>query len=481
MLLRRLAPLAVSLCLVSCASRSAIAIPTPPVPAVDTAALTVAGCYRCLEEAFNAAAAGGDARTAFEVALLLTLRSKELGLPPERWLAAARERLPEGTGWAAYLETVTLFPRAELSADRSVLQEESIANRRPREAYDALRAELKSGAGSPLVRAYLDLSIACRPDAIRNDFQAVRDGAVAAVIAEQGTSTPLLQYMLGQCGGEAADQLLAVRAGEPRFVDVELELGRRELQKRPRPDIPEAFRRFGLAIDAFPDSPVAHGVLARLHERREQWTEAVARWDTVLTLVPGHGDALLGRTIALSQLLQHEEAVAAATHVIDVAPSHRADAYYWRAWNQFRLARYDVARVDADAAKALAINAPLFLLSGMIEWELKRPESAEKEFLETLVVDLGYCEAASYLGGVRLELRKWPESLAAFQQARQCYDLSIQLRRQLIASLSTTPAEEQANAFEIGGHQRAVATAERRHGEALQNIAALQKFLSGTR
>jgi tetratricopeptide (TPR) repeat protein len=173
--------------------------------------------------------------------------------------------------------------------------------------------------------------------------------------------------------------------------------------------------------------------------------------------------------------------VVAATRVLDTAPTHRADAFYWRAWNQFRLTRYEQARDDADGAKALSVNAPLFLLSGMIEWEMKRPETAEAEFLETLVVDLGMCEAASYLGGVRLELRKWPESLAAFQQAQRCYELALTLRRQLIVSLSATPEDVAANAWDIASHERANAVATRRHEEAAQNIAALQKFLAGTR
>lgn len=114
----------------------------------------------------------------------------------------------------------------------------------------------------------------------------------------------------------------------------------------------------------------------------------------------------------------------------------------------------------------------------MIEWSLKRPESAEKEFQEALVMDFGQCEAASYLGGVRLELRKWPESLAAFKQAQQCYDLSLALRRQAIVALSVTPEEAAANAWQISVHQRALASAERRRGEAVQNVAAIEKFLA---
>jgi hypothetical protein len=79
-----------SLLLVSCATRP-VSRParTLPIPPVDVQTLVHRGCYRCLESAFVAAASTGNPEQAFEVALLLASRSKELGLPPEPWLAHA--------------------------------------------------------------------------------------------------------------------------------------------------------------------------------------------------------------------------------------------------------------------------------------------------------------------------------------------------------------------------------------------------------
>ena len=90
------------------------------------------------------------------------------------------------------------------------------------------------------------------------------------------------------------------------------------------------------------------------------------------------------------------------------------------------------ARADADRARTLIANASMFVLSGMIDWRLRRLETAEDEFQRALTMDFGQCEAAHYMGIVRAGRSRLPEATAALVQARQCYDLSITLRRTAI-------------------------------------------------
>jgi hypothetical protein len=59
------------------------------------------------------------------------------------------------------------------------------------------------------------------------------------------------------------------------------------------------------------------------------------------------------------------------------------------------------ARADADRARSLIANASMFVLSGMIDWRLRRLETAEEEFQRALTMDFGQCEAAHYMGIVR--------------------------------------------------------------------------------
>jgi hypothetical protein len=175
---------------------------------------------------------------------------------------------------------------------------------------------------------------------------------------------------------------------------------------------------------------------------------------------------------------QHEDAIRAATRMIDLGSWLLGQAFYWRAWNEYNLDRIEPARADADRAKMLTVSAPTFVLSGMIEWREKRLESAEREFQEALMMDFGQCEAASFLGGVRAELRHWPESLDAFRHAQRCFELSIVTRRKAIADLSVTAESATAIARQIASHERAISDAEKRREEAGRNAASIEKLLT---
>jgi hypothetical protein len=79
----------------ACAARAPAAV-TAPDPATraraNVDALIQRGCYHCLEEAYAAA----SDPAAFETALLLAARLKELGLPYQPWLERARAVMPAG-------------------------------------------------------------------------------------------------------------------------------------------------------------------------------------------------------------------------------------------------------------------------------------------------------------------------------------------------------------------------------------------------
>jgi len=408
----------------------------------------------------------------YETAVLLAARSKELGLDWRPWVARAQEALPPGSGWTIYIDVVQGLQDDPLSGDRDVLLTVEFERRRPIDVYDRWRAALATAPGSPWVSAYLDLALACRP---RQNLG--RGEAIAAVLARLG-DVPLLQYRVALCGGEAAPaRLAAVLDADAAFADAHLDLGRFMLQNRVQPDYEEALRHLQAARAAFPASPVMPSLIAELHRSREEWPEALEMFNAVLALVPTHRDALLGRTISLSHLLRYEEASAAATRLVDLGNWFIGQAYYWRAWNGFQLKKIPEARADADEAKALTLNGPTFVLSGLIEWVQKHLDVAEGEFQQALDMDYGQCDAAFYLGGVRIEKRNWSESLAAYQHAQQCFELAVAVRSEAVAKLSATEASAAANAPEIASHQRAIADSQKRVGESAQNVAAIQRFL----
>jgi tetratricopeptide (TPR) repeat protein len=451
-----------------CAARRPADVSTGPAPAAagDVERLIRHGCYRCLEQAYADADARGAATQAFEAAALLVLRSKELGLPVEPWLGHARARAAADPSLSSYLTMVEAILPHAMSDDRDALFDVR-ARSQARSSLQAWRDSLHGGATSDVFRMYLDVALICGFGTLKENDQSFTGQLDSDVRA------PIYQYRVGACDSAHAERLRTLRAADPAYVDADFALGRYALDDPINPDQDEALRRLQSAFAAFPRSPAIGVTIGNVYRRWEEWSDALAAYDAVLARSPAHPEGLIGRVIALSRLERPDEAIQTATTLIDAGQWHLGEAYYWRGWNQLALAQHDLARSDADRAKTLMSNAAVFVLSGVIEWRLRRLDSAEKEFESAISIDFGECEAALDLGVVRDERRKPAESLAAFQQARQCYDLSIALRREAIARIQAGSGSDIAKGRESARHQRELTELQSRRDEAVRAIAVL--------
>jgi tetratricopeptide (TPR) repeat protein len=457
-----------------CAARrpAPVQAETAPPRVDDLTALIEQGCYRCLEKAYEQAQARGAGQQAFESAVLLVLRSKELGLPFGEWLAKARAASPEGEAAALYLTIADAIPPDRLSEERYTLFEMGMRN--VRSAVPSWREELHEGPSSELFRSYLDLALVCAFGRVNANAQS-NSGELDSV-----AGVPLYQYAVGICDATKAPRLQAMRDAKPEFVDADYALGRFLLEDPTSGDQEGGLRRLESAAAEFPRSAAMKVWIGNTHRGWEEWPAALESYDAALALSPKHPDALIGRTVALSQLGRAQEAIATATTVIDGGQWMVGEAYYWRAWNQLRLGNLPMAREDADRALTQMANARVFVLSGVIEWRLRRLENAERDFQRAVTIDLGECEGAFDLGIVRDELRQVPQSLAAFRQAGQCNDLSITLRREAIAKIDAGPGTPASRARDAARHQRALHELEERRDEIVRAIGALEKAAKGS-
>jgi tetratricopeptide (TPR) repeat protein len=462
--------------LLALATSAACAVGPSAIAAPATSAFSAAridaqierGCYACLTRAYDAAVAASDRTRTFESALLLAARAKELGLPYQSWLERARAVLPPGPDSSDYLAIVQALRIDPLADDRDAVLVETIKNRASAQTVAAWRTDLGTGAGSPLLRAYLELSLVCQY--VVDD----RNVTIAAAV-QRFHDVPLIQYRAGACGASQAPHLAAVRDAVPEFADVDFAVGRYALDVPRQPDQDEALQRFTTARAAFPESPAIIASLAALRRDREEWAEALDAYDAALRLVPTHRDALLGRVVTLSHLSRYDDAIAAATRIIALGTWFTGEAYYWRAWNEYHLARIEDARIDTDRAKGLMHNASVLVLSGMIEWHEHRLDGSEAELQDALTLDAGQCEAAFLLGSVRAERRQWASAAAAFELAQRCYDLSVTLRRETIARISAGPGSEEGKTRQIALQQRAMTEEAQHRDEAAQNAAQLER------
>lgn len=459
--MRRAALLSLLLTAAACAQRSLPAPPVVPTAPPSTDSLIRAGCYTCLETARLRA----DDASGFQIAVLLALRSKELGLPFEPWITRAVALQPAGQEWPLYLDIAGVVRIDPLSGDREEIFRLSSEQRRPQAVVAGWREALQSGTASPLFRAYLDLTLACSLG--RDEREAATTQARL-----QFSDVPLIQYRIGTCASPA--DLVSLRAASPEFADADLPLGRNALDAVP-PDQEEALRRFAAAQAAFPASPVIAASIGDLHREREEWPEALAAYDAAVRLVPTHRDALFGRTIALSNLSRHQEAIAEATHLIDLGNWFTGGAYFWRAWNWYNLGDVAAARADVEEARSRSSSPATLVLAGMIEWRQQELEAAERDFQAALDLDRGQCEAASLQGGVRAARARLSDALASFQHAIQCFDLTIAVRRKLIDEIHAGPGSPGGKAGQAARHERAVAEALKNRGDAVESVAAIEK------
>ena len=463
--------LALVLLSTACAARTSPAAPaTSPTLEFDDAAdkLIRHGCYRCLEQAFEQAQRHGARMQAFEAATLLTLRSKELGLPSDEWLNRARTLAGTDASLSPYLEIVDVIPPDRLSENRDALFDVRRRSR-AKSSLDMWRAYLRDGAGSDAFRAYLDVSLICAFGTLKEtpeSFSTPLDPAAA---------TPLFQYAVGACDVGHAARLSALRTSDAEFVDADYALGRYALDDPVSPNAEESLRRWESAARAFPQSPAIATHIGNLFRMWEDWTPALAAFDAALAVAPTHPEATIGRAVSLSRLERSEEAIETATRLIDGGQWLLGEAYYWRAWNYLRLENLQQARADADRARMFMSNSGVMVLSGVIEWRLGRLESAEKDFEGALAIDLGECEAAFDLGVVRDQLGQVAEALAAFKQSGQCYDLSIALRHEAIEKIRNGRGTGALKARESARHERVLVDLTERRREVTRIVETIDK------
>jgi tetratricopeptide (TPR) repeat protein len=303
----------------------------------------------------------------------------------------------------------------------------------------------------------------------------INEGREAALdlLTERGPDVPLMRYRHGACR-QQVPQLQALLAADPAYVDATYHLGRhlRDVNQE------EAMRQLQAAAAAFPTSASAHVAIGDLFQAWEEWPSALSAFDASLALMPLHPDGLIGRAIALSHLNRHQESIDTATRLIENGSWFLGLAHYWRGWSHLQLGRHDAARADADRTLTLMINPMAYQLSGLVEWAMLRRENAEKEFERAVAMDFGHCDSAFFLGGVRAEMKKAQEGIAAFEQAARCFELATSVRQKLIDGIRAGAGSDAGKARQIAAQQRAIDANSVRIEQARRVIGDLQRLQS---
>jgi tetratricopeptide (TPR) repeat protein len=479
-------------CVVVIGSACAARGPSPQVLAElgKADALLRQGCYTCLTEAqaiYTRLSAmprpvPAARQGAFDAAVLIAIRQRELGMFPRATLDRARElaaALPPALPKAppvAVAPSVILDAAELVIGDTGGLDPEQRAQftgraRAPIERTNPVRRALDAAVATNLVADYLALAIDCEHAALLESIDP------AAILARRG-GIPLMRFRLAICPKPGVPADASIREADSRFADTLLFEARVARAGSPTTgiDLPQVVALLTPAHEAFPASFAITMMWADNNQSLAEFETALSGFDAVLSKAPAHRDALIGRTKSLSYLMRYDEAIVTATSLIDLGTWHIGDAYYWRAWNYYSLKNYEPAWQDVEKALTLLSNSSVYMLAGLIEYARVNLPMALQRFDHSFALDRTNCDAMWMSALVNVDQQAWAPASPKFSAAMSCFVAAASRAKfeleQLDAAIlrgkkEPTPRQlKQRDTF-----QKQIITAEERAAQAAFNAA----------
>jgi predicted Zn-dependent protease len=292
------------------------------------------------------------------------------------------------------------------------------------------------------------------------------------------TGVPLIAFRLITCrasGGARPEQSIDdVLASEPRFKEIAffqagVAIGARKL------DDAEARYREAYAWRA--TWPAVTLSLANVLVTGEDFNGALDFYDQTLVLAPLYPDALLGKLRALTYLSKPDDAIRVADQLLEIK-RYPGDAYYWKAYNELDLQRYDDAWRDVEAAEKSLVNGDVPKLAGIIAIDRKELEVARDRLELAKRRSPSDCQALYYLHLVYAELRQWPQTASEAVAAAGCLSAAETGFRAEIEQIRSADVPEARKTRQIAAREKQIASAIRMRANCWYNGAVAEFNLS---
>jgi tetratricopeptide (TPR) repeat protein len=429
-----------------------------------------AGCFDCLVEALKQyesarpipALAAQATTGAVRAAALLALRERELGTTDSSYLEKARELASTAPAILAeaapLLDVVDIFPwRA--GAGRSGRPDSALtifSNREQR--LDGLRGLAARDEWS----AYVWIAYACESGAGRTMGNPEMRAAIG-VFAD----VPLLKFRLAICATSGPSALEEAVGVEPRFKEASFFRGLNATSARKLDDADARYREAYAWRKTWPAATLA---LANVAMTAEEFQTSREFYDETLALAPRFPDALIGKLRALTYLSRHEDAMTVADELIAIG-RYPGDAYYWKAYNELALERYDPAWLDIESASRSLINSDVPKLAGIIAINRHEIDVAREKLELSKRRNPNDCQTLYYLHLVLADQRKWPETVSGAVSAAGCIDAAEAGLRVQIEEIRKSDAPEARKARQIAAREQQIASGTRMRATCWFNAA----------
>jgi tetratricopeptide (TPR) repeat protein len=453
--------------------------------------LIAKGCYDCLIEArgIYEHAAVAKARPLvvsrlFESDVLIALREREIGTPETGTLASARALVPELPSTydaASYLAMADAIPPDAMAMSRIDANAFTRAHGAGSKVT-AWIASLDAGVATQPFRQYLAIALDCAYQSYSRNIvlpglpvgqvsvSGGRGGPTQRAPMPEG-AVPLVRYRYASCGFGGEQVLNDLLDAQPAFVEAGIPLARLEAGKTTHAATTHRRQLLEAAYAKFPKSAAVTYLLGALFQAMGDCRAALRYYGEALAQSSSHEDALLGQTICQGHLGQSDDAIATATHMLDLKTYNMADALYWRAWNWYRKNDLPKARESSDLAKTMKFDSAIMTLAGVIEHDQDDLNLAETDLKFALQSDKEACMAQWYLGLVALKRQAWLPTADNFALAMRCYERAVVEDQKLRASMEASDVDPDFKNAQLAGFDAAIKEEASQQSAAAYNAA----------
>ena len=407
------------------------------------------GCYICLKQAYELYEHAlsfpvfqkKNTKKLLKTAILIGLRERELGILQETYFPKAEDIIAASPYLADYsvpLKIASTIPRKTVGVVGDFVEDGD----RVIVSFDDVRADLENWTKFLKQKSELEDIYAYLKIGFFSSFSyLIKEELDIESIEQAFPDSPLIRYKLALFPKGNPLNLERLAQDDPQFYEAFFFLGQKALKMRL---FVTAEKNFLKAYEQIPESSSLVISLASIYFAFEELETSLEFYDKTLKMAPAHRDALLGKAMCLSYLGRHKEAITICNNMLSLGKYYLGESHYCLAWNQNELGEWNNAWENIESSKKYLIgHGEVFFLAGLIAFNQKRLDEAEKNLLEANKQDASNGDPSYYLGKIKNIQEDWLNAGAYFELASSYYEIKEGMIQEKINAIKDSDFSEE--------------------------------------